>query len=760
MIKSNRVVPILLSTLLLTACGGSDNSNESSTGDSAIENQETVIDDSFKLLFPAVDSLASGEFIKVRGSKGADVGTISVNGIEASIITSGEQEYWVASVPIQTGENNLSISYAVNNESLTQAVPTITKVAQPFDYVGGIKAANVDDSYYVYDSDSKSFYHVSHDALTARLIYQVQIEDYPNDHDDGDELHEQLVDEFALSADDAYIYYAIEFESSSYIQRLDTKSGELDSVYSPDSANYYNFQIAYDDAIAMMPNLGAEGQLILLNRDGLVSFNIADNTLSTLLPDNFLNEFSASSKYTAFARHSSKKLSLILKESNKYYSVIYDLQTNDLSTAVELTKTMGCEQDEWVNYHTDSSSFISYDYTRDNDIRRDVLCATNTATGSTTIIEDSFNQFVEAEGFSMSTDKMLFTSEEMLFWSGNKYNNQAVRYTIDNTFPAGNYDYQLLGHDLKVGNASISPRTPREVVIDQQADRFFWIDRNSPLINAAQTHLFDLKAKTLTSFDESGAHSFEMAVYNETDGYLYLFNDANGDEGGLYKLNLNTGVSELVVGLTEEQAFIYNDFTLDSIALNDEQQIIYLAAQVNDSALPSDYDYQTNFILIAWHIQTQQLSIVADLSKEFEGMKASYEMVYDSSQKRVLFYSSETDNPIYAINTETGTRSIFSIEEVQTGPDNSNARGHLIDIKRNRMIASSQDHESLYQIDLDTGIRTSLSPKTLEYGIMLDQPKGLDQWSDTQVGLVADEGLDALYMVDMLTGYRVLIQNQ
>jgi hypothetical protein len=52
-----------------------------------------------------------------------------------------------------------------------------------------------------------------------------------------------------------------------------------------------------------------------------------------------------------------------------------------------------------------------------------------------------------------------------------------------------------------------------------------------------------------------------------------------------------------------------------------------------------------------------------------------------------------------------------------------------------------------------------LSASSIENGIFFRQPKGVDLFESEASAYVADEGLDGIYQVDLISGERVLIHN-
>jgi hypothetical protein len=52
-----------------------------------------------------------------------------------------------------------------------------------------------------------------------------------------------------------------------------------------------------------------------------------------------------------------------------------------------------------------------------------------------------------------------------------------------------------------------------------------------------------------------------------------------------------------------------------------------------------------------------------------------------------------------------------------------------------------------------------LSPSSIDNGIFFYQPIGVDLFEKEGTAFVADEGLDGIYQVDLISGERVLIHN-
>jgi len=741
--------------------------NEGATTSDSVIITVNHADYSVNVVFPKVSSLTDNNSIIIRGTQGQDVENLSVNGTNVDISTYQTEGFWIAELPLAIGENSFNVQYSAGNDIIALDAIDVKRVGIAVTGTRQIAKDSDDGSYYIYDDGTKSILHRTADGENTTAIYQFRIEDFPNDAEFRDELKEEPPESMVLSQDGSLLYYWNDFEYTFRLMAITLATGDLTELYGPESVGYIDYEVNDDTNMLLDTTRGTAGQILLTRYrkdEPPIFYDIALNSFIEMdLPDLQTITASSQSFYRSVDYKDDNTLIVLFAKSvgQVTYTAEIDLASCDVapcdfSNVVQgQTVNDGCvamsESYNKYGYHQASHSMVYYKYPK--------LCVLDIANQTISDLEPKLNDLGTV---SNRVSDFTVLDNELIIDSGSEANLQQLHYQLAANFPAVNLSVDFKGPDLIIGNSTLSPTTPREVVINSDDNLLYWLDRNNSDLGTAQIHSLDLTSNSWTTLGSYPFTSFEIATFNAASRSLFVYNDTSSSDDEVLEIDIETGAYTVLVGATEKATVTYPNFNVDSIALDEVNQILYLARQVDYSDVPENYG---RFSLLAWDIEKKVLTDISPIvditlpeNVAQNNFYANFDMTFDPANNRVIFYG--TSYTLWAVDVTTGARSIFSAQDVQGGPDISNTRGHVIDTANNRLLASSQDHESVFAYDLDSGERSFVSPKSIEMGINLQQPIGIDLFKDDQVSVVADERIDALFMVDNLTGHRLLIQNQ
>ncbi len=714
------------------------------------------------IVFPKQDAISVSDNIHIRVTAKQGVSAIKINGINANTVSYLSRKFWQAEVPLQLGSNDINVSYQFTDKQHQETLRKVTR--QPI-YIPGVNFVThnpADDSVIVLDGRSNALYRIAEDD-SVTLIKQFYVSDAPSDDEDADEPHEREPETMAVSADGLTLYYTTEINDDDYIYALNIGNGNQTVLYGPTSPAYTRFDILNDEGLLLLPHEGVSGSLILTQvRDQPLRFDLNTRTIHTINTPAINSISGKSSAYSAtFSLNDGELLMLGRVTSNPAFLFTFtlDLRACDSQPAgCELaisnyqfnpTLNDGCDNPERISetfYLHANKQYVIYD-------DHPKPCYLDVANNS---VHSLYQHLGDKSEFDYGS--LHFAGKYLLVQEESRQHSRFRRYTLADDFAAGTTDFTYVGADLTIGDAAVNVQTGREVVIDDVNNRLFYLERNNTAVDKAEVYVLDFATSSWSLLGRYPAGGFEIAVLNNANNTLYVYNDKSSNDDELFAIDLNNGYSRPVVSAIEKATVNYPLFNVDSIALNEEDQLIYLARRVDSSQLPAGYG---RFSLLAFDIRTGELSEVSEVNNipEQVDMYASYDMAYDSLNRRVLFYHSTSNDAIWAVDVDTGERSVFTDELNFYGPDVSNARGHVMDAENNRLLVTSQDSQSLFAVDLDSGVRTMLSPASFENDVFFKQIIGVDLFEKDASAFVADEGLDGIYQVDLITADRVIIHN-
>lgn len=721
---------------LLTLIGGC--SEDSKTTNTSIKSSSPTIN----LLFPLVDSVTTSSSILVRGNASNDVSNVLVNDIVANF--DQYAGYWVADVPLEYGYNDLNIKYS-NASGVAGNASIRVRRSSPMLYAPTLSSyASSSQKAFIYDSRSMSFVATNLANNTSELIKQITVPGSPDENSYQDELFEQEPISFTVSSDGSRIYYLVSFSSDYYILDLDTSNGDISEFFGPTSPTYTS------SLFSATPSLifdASNNQILITQLTQTDSVNAIDITAKTAnsLNVNDLTSEVAGAQFTHWSLRDANTLVFMASTGSNYFTGNITINTgvySNLTTPASLPS--GCPTPSPSKGITYQAEDHLYYWAEEQDI-----CFADTETGNLSNVTNSLQGLPDNNQTNLS---FLFSADDNLYAkTASDFDYQLVRYSSW-------YDRELVGEQLKVGDPHITPSTAREVLLNISGDKAYFVIRDIEGPIDAQIQELTISTQQWREIGSYDGIRLAESLLNSQESAIYTVNDSISGDDEVYRIDLSTGEATAIVDGAQKATVDYPDFDIEALAFDQENQIIYLARKIN-SGLPADYG---SFSLLAWDIGEQRLTEVSPPSNvnSEENMAADYDMVYIARTRSVYFYSrSESNKPIWEINVDSNLRQIISSNDMGSGPNTENTRGMAGSADSSTIYATSQRHQSIYSIDVLTGNRSMLSPASHTFGIPFIQPIGIDINHTYKVALIADESLEGLYQADLLTGYRVLIQN-
>lgn len=720
---------------LLTLIGGC--SEDSKTTNTSTKSSSPTIN----LLFPLVDSVTTSSSILVRGNASSGVSEVSVNDIVADF--DQYAGYWVADVPLEHGYNDLNIEYSDVNGVRGDSSIRVRR-SSPMLYNPTLSSyAASEQKAFIYDSRSMSFVATNLANNTSELIKQVAVSGSPDEASYQDELFEQEPITFTVSSDGSKLYYLVYFASDYYILEVNTSNGNTSEFFGPSSPTYTS---ALFTATPSLIFDASNNQILVTQLAQTNSVYAIDITAKTVTNLN-VNDLSlqvAGAQFTHWSLREENILVFMASTGSDYFTGNITINTgaySNLTTPASLPS--GCptpSSSKGIAYQTEDHLYY---WAEEQDI-----CFADTATGSLSNVTSSLEGLPDNQtnlSFLFSVDDDLYAQTE------SDFDYQLVQFS-------SRYARELVGEQLKVGDPYITPSTAREVLLNISGDKAYFVIRDIEGPIDAQVQELTISTQQWREIGTYDDVRLAESLLNSQENAIYAVNDSISGDDEVYHIDLSTGEATAIIDGVQKATVDYPDFDIESLAFDQENQVIYLARKIK-SGLSAGYGA---FSLLAWDIGEQHLTEISppsNVSDELE-MDADYDMVYIEKTRSVYFYSvSESSKPIWEINVDSQVRQIISSNDTGTGPKTTNTRGMAASGDNDTIYATSQDHESIYTIDVLTGDRSMLSPASHTLGIPFIQPIGIDIDGAYKVALIADESLEGLYQADLLTGHRVLIQN-
>ncbi|CAA0109762.1 Uncharacterised protein [BD1-7 clade bacterium] len=694
------------------------------------------------LVFPSASSFSDQPNLQVRGYANDNVTAVTVNGIAADVDL--QTNRWVANVALSEGDNPLNMTATISGRTysldgydvvITRGQPAVQRISHLMAYDNAI------DSFYFVDTQLGAVYQVDAQTRARRVLVQLKnIEDVDGSYIGG------LVGPLALSEDGQTLYVIAEGRKNDQLLltvAVDTAKVEIEiGEMHPD---YNTLDDHFTNAMALAPRRGAQGQLLFgtdSSNGYVLLYDIASRELDRL---------SIERVNTITGQSNSEPAWVVMKDANTlllagdhqsdFFTVDVDLSscdgqidctltTSNLRTSFDGAACAGARNRREMAFHSDALAAVY--------LTGDKACGLDLTTGV-------ISEFLTTETVLVDETDEFGIAGNALYMNGR---SDFEYQTFSVNLPA---DFLVNGHGMSqvffetpsFGDPAVSVSTPREVVVDDATETVYWIDRG-------QDKVYQLKGNDWSLFaDVNTSNSLEESVFNPVEKVLYSVNDSGNNE--VLRYDAETGAESELFG----QNLPYNRY--EAIALDVDRQLLYVAHEYN--SVPVGFGRMS---LLVWDIADSQMREVAPITSdiEFIDIRVSYDMSYDDENRRVLFYSSSDGNPIVAIDVDTGERSILSSDAMfKDALSTSNARGQALDASNNRLLITSQSNQHVYAVDLDDGTRSPLSEPIATFGPLMWQPKGISLLDDKQLVYVTDERRDALFQVDLTTGYRVLVHD-
>ncbi|MBA5761914.1 hypothetical protein H2O73_06080 [Vibrio sp. 404] len=733
---TRNVISSICILLALIGCGEQD--------DASVKASSTV-----EVLFPLVDSLTTASTIEVRG-RGTET-NLKVNGVAADTTTFASQGFWVANIPLAYGDNQLTVTYT-NESGIEQSLfaPSIRRNAYFLERPTKASFATEVDTLYIFEEYSNSFFSLNTLNEQIDFVYQVSVDYFPNENEYQDEMQEQEPESIVVSKDGQSLYYLVVFQDDLYINRLDTASSTFTTIYGPSSPGYT--QPASPSFAKEMPLLLDEtnNRLVLTNEyksSILYTLDLAlDSPSLDPLPLVNLPTFD---QFLYWGIENSTSLTFVAKAGTSYLSGKINLVDGEHSAGSGLqTNLATCPAIETNNSLTYQSSSNTFYWSDDDDSGN--ICSYDATTHTLEDITASMQGYPDQNRLS---SEFLFSTNEHLYISGTtKTDYQLVQFSPGYS----GYSYQLVGDSLSIGGNHINPSTARKALLDLESNKVYYIIRREEQNLYSQLYELDLQTQQWREIGTYTGVTFEDGVLDKNNNHLYLINSSSSDE--LYRVDIETGTLNKMIDPSHiANIRDYQNFTLTDIDIDVDSGLLYLIREVDD-AVPSGYD---TIGVLTWNIETEVLSNLVSISNlnTDEKLRTGYGMALDKRNNQVVFSPSTGEKHIWAMNLIDGARSIVSNMTTNSGPPTNNTRDLTIDPSKNVLYGVSHNSESLIRIDIATGERSNHSAEDHQYGVILVRPRGIDINVSTQLALVADERTSSLYIVDLLTQQRVIIQH-
>src|SRR5690606_33371926 len=137
-------------------------------------------------------------------------------------------------------------------------------------------------------------------------------------------------------------------------------------------------------------------------------------------------------------------------------------------------------------------------------------------------------------------------------------------------------------------------------------------------------------------------------------------------------------------------------------------------------------------------------------------------IAFDKKNNRYLL-TSELEQIIYSVNNVSGMRDIFTGGGVGDGDSFSplgvaGVAGMAIDNTNQRVIVSEHYSGQMFSVDMETRDRTLItSPTSPDDDNVMKAVQGIAISHPNGYAYVCDEIPDAIFAVDLVTGYRVYV---
>ena len=568
---TRNVIHCLGLSLFLLGC----NQDQQSTGNTT--NGQQTTGDSPQIVFPLPQSLTNAENITVRGIIDPDITNLKINNLDVDLTTYASQGFWTISVPLQLGYNDLTASYTNQNGNQADAAYQVRRNGYFAERPTLASYAQNAEVLIIYDDETDSLLSLDTNTQQMAFIHQIKIEHSPDNAQDDDELHEQEPQSIAVTKDASTIYYYTWFNSEFYVRTIDVASGVAATLYGPDSAGYSTPSFTQEYPILLDET---RNQLIFTNEgesDGASALDLSSLTISSLNIPSLTSLTSGSGDtFLHWSMKDDNTLIFMGRSASDYFTAEVDIASGAYANYSGLLSL--------ANSCQASSSGTVYSYQGDDQryywsSSDTTLCYFDTNTPQLVNVSDDLEGFPNNDLISL--DFIQAYQEYLVVQGGSDSTYQLVRYD-------SGHRITMLGEGMEAGDSFINPTTAREVLLDDDNGKIYYVLRDNEIRTGSQ--IFELTIAT-SQWRDLGSYPnvrFEAAILDSADNAIYAFNSDGSAGGDLYKIDISSGVSQEVISTAEKATVPYSDFDVETIAFNATNRIIYLAREVNE-AVPSGY---------------------------------------------------------------------------------------------------------------------------------------------------------------------------
>lgn len=177
---------------------------------------------------------------------------------------------------------------------------------------------------------------------------------------------------------------------------------------------------------------------------------------------------------------------------------------------------------------------------------------------------------------------------------------------------------------------------------------------------------------------------------------------------------------------------------------------------IRNRVLVSDYNYKA---IIAVDLTSGVCTLMSGPAMPNTNVPLSdpIKMTLDSVNSRVLVADAETQS-IIAVDVVSGARTLLSDNNTQVDSPFIQPVDIALDVARNRAVIVDSDARTIFSMDLASNIRTIISNSTIpNANNLLYSPYTVALDAVHNVSLTLDITYDSLYVIDIITGERVVI---
>jgi sugar lactone lactonase YvrE len=749
---SHYLVLLLLSSLL-AACGGGNNGAEKlPVEESPIEEppiEEPPVEEpsletpapSASIIFPPESALVDFNLIRVRGTandaQGDPIASVTVNGVPAE--SDDGFATWQAVVPVDLGENTLTVATTDNQQNSDNAAASTIVQAHPLPFLSnpgesGIEVDEANNRVLVVDAVRQALF--AFDLSTGKrtvISSNSDLDAFDNQQAVGSGPAFDFPNNLELDAANHRVL--LNEQSDRKVYSVDLNTGERSVLFDMNNTSGSGPALRLN-RMALL-DLANDRLLVLdgINRDlRLFAISLADET-RTLISDNSSVPVNPNSAYVL-----NNPESMVLDSANN--RVI--LADSVMESIIAINLNNG-DQTVLSGFNSTDNSIVGDgpDFDRpvdvDIDTSRNQLLVTDAGlsaffivdltTGDRTLLEGSGTKFIQLIAADFLGDNQIVAVDQDI---------ETVIMVDRNTG-----DRNLLSHNgigegprLETPRSFVQLSASQLLIADSEANHLFHMD----VSNGNRSIFIDGKDTIL--------NSPRALALDKANNRVLIIDNVDNDESSprLLSLNLESETLSIISGGgtgTGPEMRAPESIALDSI---------------NNRLLITDSDDKA---LLSINLITGDRSVISDDSNQGPEFEEPVGLALKGDGNTALVVDARA-GVLFSVNLQSGARSVLSGENPDTGEvigsefELIDSHSMILDESNNRVLISNIDGEDLLFVDLTTGIPTELTGQ-LSAGPFLDEPIAVivDE-HNAHHAFVLDSAYRAVFTVDILTGDRVL----